>query len=99
MCVFSVCWCLFYDLEKVNIHEALSSVSLSVVSYISETSKEHVKFYTVTASDIRALASCVNYIDLDLHSKSNDLNHKNNKCLIISETVQAMPIKFAVKIA
>ena len=27
-----------------------------------------------------------------------DLNHEHNKCLIISETVQAMPIKFAVKI-
>ena len=27
-----------------------------------------------------------------------DLNHDNNKCLIISETVQAMPIKFALKI-
>ena len=27
-----------------------------------------------------------------------DLNHENNKCLIISETIQAMPIKFAVKI-
>ena len=27
-----------------------------------------------------------------------DLNHENNKCLIISETFQAMPIKSAVKI-
>ena len=27
-----------------------------------------------------------------------DLNHENDKCLIISETIQAMPIKFAVKI-
>ena len=27
-----------------------------------------------------------------------DLNHENNKCLIISETTQAMHIKFAVKI-
>ena len=26
------------------------------------------------------------------------LNHENNKCLIISETVQAMPIELAVKI-
>ena len=25
-----------------------------------------------------------------------DLDHENNKCLIISETIQAMPIKFAV---
>ena len=27
-----------------------------------------------------------------------DQNHENNKCLIISETVQATPIMFAVKI-
>ena len=27
-----------------------------------------------------------------------DLNHENNKCLIISETIQAKPIIFAVKI-
>ena len=28
----------------------------------------------------------------------SELNHENNKCLIISETIQAMPIKFTVKI-
>ena len=28
----------------------------------------------------------------------NDLNRENNKCSIISETVQAMPITFAVKL-
>ena len=27
-----------------------------------------------------------------------DLNHENNKCLTISEIIQSMPIKFAVKI-
>ena len=27
-----------------------------------------------------------------------DQNHENNKCLIISESIQAIPIKFAVKI-
>ena len=27
-----------------------------------------------------------------------DRNHENNKCLITSETIQAMPITFAVKI-
>ena len=28
-----------------------------------------------------------------------DRNHENNTCLIISETIQAMSIKFAVKIS
>ena len=26
------------------------------------------------------------------------LNHENNKCVVISETIEAIPIKFAVKI-
>ena len=39
----------------------------------------------------------VNYIDLDLHSRSHQ-NHENHKCLIISESIQAMPIKSTVKI-
>ena len=30
-------------------------------------------------------APCVNYIDLDLHSRSHRLNHENNTCLIISQ--------------
>ena len=29
---------------------------------------------------------------------STDFNHEHNKCSIISETVQAIPIKFTVKI-
>ena len=37
-------------------------------------------------------------IDRDLQIQFiEDLNQKNNKVSIISETVQAMPIKFAVK--
>ena len=43
-------------------------------------------------------ASRVNYIDFDLHQDHTDLNHENNKSLIISEIIQAMPTKFAVKI-
>ena len=39
----------------------------------------------------------VNYIDLDLHARSHRFNHENDKCAIISETVQAIPIQFAVK--
>ena len=33
-----------------------------------------------------------------LSQDHTDLNHENNKGLIISETIQAMPIRFAVKI-
>ena len=35
---------------------------------------------------------------MKMHQGRTDLNNENNKCSIISETVQAMPIKFAVKI-
>ena len=49
---------------------------------------EVIKFGTVTASEN---ASHVKYIDLDLRSRYA-------KCLIISESFQAMPITFAVKI-
>ena len=40
----------------------------------------------------------INYIDLTFIQGHPDLNHEDNKCLIISESIQAMPIKFAVKI-
>ena len=40
-------------------------------------------------------ASRINYIDLQGHTY---LNHENNKCFTILETIQVMFIKFAVKI-
>ena len=43
-------------------------------------------------------ASRINFLDLTLNQGHTHLNHENNNCLIISETVHAMPIKFAVKI-
>ena len=43
-------------------------------------------------------ASHANYIDLGLHWTHTDPNHENDNSSIISETVQAMLIKFAVKI-
>ena len=42
-------------------------------------------------------ASRVSYFDIDLHSRSYR-SYENNKGLIISETIQAVPITFAVKI-
>ena len=43
--------------------------------------------------------SCFRRTGLCLIQGHADLNHDNNKCFIISETIQAMPITFAVKIA
>ena len=36
---------------------------------------------------------------LDMRMHHTGLNHEDNKCSIISETIQAMPIKYDVKIA
>ena len=52
----------------------------------------------VTASEDMGMHQSVNHIDLTCIQGHTDLNHENNKCLILSETVQAMPVKFAVKI-
>ena len=70
------------------------SVCLSLESDFSET-VHHQTWHGLRHGN----ASHANYIDLDLHIEGRtDLNHKNNKCSVISETVQAIPIKFAVKI-
>ena len=56
-----------------------------------------IKLGMVTASDMRMhhVLIILTFTFIQCHI---DLNHENNKCLIISQTVQAMPIKFAVKI-
>ena len=55
------------------------------------------KLGTVTASDTRMHLVLI-ILTLTFIQGHKDLNHENNKCLMISETVQAMRIKFAVKI-
>ena len=56
-----------------------------------------VKFGTVTASDMRMHHVFI-ILTLTFIQGHIDLNHENNKGLIISETIQAIPIRFAVKI-
>ena len=54
-----------------------------------------IKLGMVTVSDIvmhhRLIIEILTFIQ-----GHTDLNHENNKCTIISETIQAMLIKFAV---
>ena len=74
------------------------SVCLSVVSHISETRKAiAITFKTVTASVTR-MHHVFMTLTLTFIQGHTDLNHDNTKCVIISDTVQAMPIKFAVKV-
>ena len=56
-----------------------------------------VELGSMTASDM-GMRHVLNILTLTFIQDHTDLNHENNKCLIISETIQAMPIKFAVKI-
>ena len=54
-----------------------------------------IKFGMVTASDMGMQHVLIILTFIQGHT---DHNHENNKCLIISETIQAIPIKCAVKI-
>ena len=76
-------------------HYVCVCVSLSNDS--SQTIEVIIKLGMVTASDM-----VMHYVliiwTLTFIQGHTDLNHDNNKCLIISETVQAVPITFAVKI-
>ena len=56
-----------------------------------------VKLGMVAASDMRMRHMLI-ILTLIFIQGHTELNHENSKCLIISETVQAMPIKFVVKI-
>ena len=71
-------------------------VCLSVASYISETRKAiAITFGTVTASGTR-MHDVLIIMTLTFIEGNTDFNHGNDKCSIISQTVQAMPIKLAV---
>ena len=70
----------------------------SVASYISETSDAiAVKLDTMTAT-VTGMHHILIILTLTFIHGHTDLNHENNKCSIISGTVQAMPIRFAVNI-
>ena len=56
-----------------------------------------IKLRMMTASDMRLHRMFI-ILTLSFIQGHTDLNRENNECSIISETVQAMDIKFAVKI-
>ena len=71
-------------------------VCVSLVGDSSETVEVSIVLLgTVTASDMRMhhVLSMLTFIQGHTY-----LNHEKNECLIISEAIQAMPIKFSVKI-
>ena len=56
-----------------------------------------VKLGAVTASDTK-MHSALAILTLTFIPGHTYLHHGNNKCLIVSETIQAMPIRFAENI-
>ena len=70
---------------------------VSLASDFSETIVIIIKLDKVPASDMRMHRVLI-ILTLTIIQGHTHLTHENNKCSIISETVQAIPIKFAVKI-
>ena len=70
---------------------------LSLASHSSETIKFIIKLGTVIATDM-GMHHVLIIFNLTFIQGRIDLNHENNKCSIISEIVQGMPITFPVKI-
>ena len=86
-------------LKKFKIDKA--KVCLSVLSLASDSSEtievSFIKLGTVIASDMVMHHVLIIWTLTFIEGHTN-LNHENNKCSIISETVQAITITFAVKV-
>ena len=73
-------------------------VCVSLESDFSETIEAiNIKLGTVTASDM-LLHRVLTILTMTFIQGHTNRNHEINKFLIISETIQTMPIKFAVRI-
>ena len=85
------CVCVFMR-APARARVSLASDSSETIEVIS------IKFGRVTASDM-LMHHVIMILALAFIQGHTYLNHENNKCLIISETIQVMPIEFVVKIA
>ena len=73
-------------------------VCVSLASDSSETIEVIVNLVTVTTSDMRVHHVLIIVLTVTFMQGHTDLNHENNTCLIISETVPSNPHHVAVKI-
>ena len=76
-------------------------VSVCVCVFLAHDSSETVeviivKLGTMTATDM-GMHRVLIILTLTFIQGHTDRNHENNKCLIISEIIQAMPINVAAK--
>ena len=75
-----------------------SLLRVPLASYSSEMIEVIIiKLGIVTALDMLMYHVLI-ILTLTFIQAYTDLNHENNKCLIISKTIQSMTFKFAVKI-
>ena len=102
---FHLCGFSFYYFDNCNLDDPESvcvSVCLSLASDSSET--VHAKIIKIGLTKLPRTWKCIIcqlycILTLTFIQGQTDLNHENTKCSIIPEkTVQAMAIKFAVKI-
>ena len=87
-------------LKTLILTRPCQSVCLSVCLSLTSGSSSKViisRLGTVTASDMK-MHHVLMILTLTFIQGHTDLNHEKNNCSIISETCQAMPIKFAVRI-
>ena len=80
---------------RLGVCACLSDINLPAISQKPVLKAIAIKFDTVIASVTRMHRMLI-ILTLTFIQGHTDLNHENNKCLIISETVQAMPIKYQV---
>ena len=89
------------DLANFSVDQTRVCVC-SVCMFLASNSSETVEVIiikrgTVIASDMLVCLVLI-ILTFTFIQGHTDPHHENNKCLIVAETIQAMPIKFAVKI-
>ena len=103
---FCCCFQSPSDFTKVNIDEAVACVSVRacvcahpfVASHISETSEVNALTFDKVTTWVTGMHPVLTILTLTFAKGHTYLNHENDKCSIISKSVQEIPIHFAVKI-
>ena len=94
VCVFCVCVCVCVCVPRKRFFK---TIVVKIVLFESSDVVIIVELGTVTASDMRMHHVLIILTMTFIQGRKNR-NHENNKYFIISETIQVMPITFAVKV-
>ena len=91
---FCLSWTFKTDMAKVSVCLSLSMQAI-LLKLLKSSSSNLAQWLPRTWECITVLILCVTFIHAIMVTH---FSCENNKCLTMSETVQAMPIKFAVKL-